>query len=279
MGFWKPHLPTRRARHGNDAGKMMPNESLTKLLDIMAQLRDPKNGCPWDIQQNFATIAPYTIEEAYEVVDAINRDNMSDLREELGDLLLQVVFHAQMAKEGGHFDFTDIVQGLNAKLIRRHPHVFANETAHNAQDVGQIWQKAKSLENKTNPTPITQMFSALMQAQKISVRAAKLGFEWDKISDIVSKLHEEIAEYEQAVANEDDKNIAEELGDLLFTIVQLIRRHHLSAEIVMLNTNKKFQNRMDIMQENIAKDNKIADNLTPDEWEYYWQLAKANNTL
>ncbi len=249
--------------------------NINRLLAIIVQLRDPENGCPWDKKQNFQTIAPYTLEEAYEVVDAINRQNMPDLQDELGDLLLQVVFHAQMANELGHFDFNQVVDGLIDKLTRRHPHVFGDKTAKNADDVQKIWQETKDKEHKTSePTPVNQMFSALMVAQKISGRAAKLGFDWQNPGQVVEKLHEEIAEYDVAVANNDSKNIEEEIGDLFFVLVNLARKHNLSAEMSMAKASQKFENRFKIMLEIIEKEGKITNNLTPEQWEEYWQMAK-----
>ena len=195
--------------------------AIEELLEVMAKLRNPDGGCPWDLEQDFSTIAPYTIEEAYEVADAIARDDMADLRGELGDLLLQVVFHARMAEEAGHFDFEAVAQTINDKMIRRHPHVFGDAEARDAGKVEGSWERIKAEERAGNGDDsvlagIALALPALKRAQKLGKRAATVGFDWPDAEGPAAKVHEELAEISAAVADGDEKAIAEEVGDLLF---------------------------------------------------------------
>jgi nucleoside triphosphate diphosphatase len=218
-----------------------------KLLALMSALRDPDTGCAWDIRQTFKSIAPYTVEEAYEVADAIARDNMTDLKEELGDLLLQVVFHAQMASEAGAFSYDDVVQAICDKLIRRHPHVFG---AHKTRDEAEIkakWNEIKRLEkpreDNTFFADITKGFPPILKADKIQKRVSEVGFDWDNIKGVVDKVKEELAELEVEIeANDKDKQEAE-LGDLLFAITNLARHLKINPEQALARTNEKFMAR------------------------------------
>ncbi len=255
---------------------------IRQLLDVMARLRDKETGCPWDIEQDFRSIAPCTIEEAYEVADAIERGDMEDFKEELGDLLLQVVFHSQMAKEELLFEFDDVVERLIQKLVSRHPHVFGDETAKSAEDVLGIWQQAKDKEkqDKGNSPPsilddIPMNFPALMRAQKISKKAAKSGFEWTQTEDVIDKIIEELNEFRAEIKSGDKNKQAEELGDVFFTLVNLGRRLDIDCEEAMRACNSKFYRRFSGMERDIAADGKSLSDLSAEEWEIYWQKQKA----
>lgn len=254
-----------------------------RLLAIMARLRDKENGCPWDIEQDFSTIAPCTLEEAYEVADAIQRNDMPGLQEELGDLLLQVVFHAQMACEQKLFDFDAVVRGLNDKLVFRHPHVFGDDAASSSGDVMKIWESRKAEEKALKAKPGTLQsilddlplaLPALARAQKISKRAAKAGFEWEKTEDVLDKLIEEAHEMKQAIRNNDIANMKEELGDLFFVLVNLGRHLGIDCEDAAREANYKFERRFKGMEAEIAHRNEKMAALTPQAWENYWQSQK-----
>jgi MazG family protein len=236
------------------------SHAIEKLIWVMAQLRNPDGGCPWDLEQDFKSIAPYTIEEAYEVADAIERGNMDDLCEELGDLLLQPIYHAQMASESGTFTIHDVIDGITEKMIFRHPHVFGDAKAASAQDVNAIWderkaaKKAQNAHTDTNQQPsaldgVTLGLPALLRAQKLQKKAAKTGFEWTDPADILDKLEEEIAEMRAALANNDLDNQEEELGDILFVLVNLARSQGIKAEDALRRTNDKFISRFKGMEE------------------------------
>ncbi len=266
---------------------MSSNGEISELLSIMARLRDKENGCPWDIEQNFETIAPYTLEEAYEVVDAIERGNMDDLREELGDLLLQVVFHSQMASEENIFSFSDVVNGLNRKLVSRHPHVFGDEAARNSEDVLNIWQSAKDQEraaksdgeNKSILDEIPNNFPALLRAQKISKKAAKAGFEWQVTEDVIDKIIEELNEFRAEIHSGDKEKQAEELGDVFFTLVNLGRRLDIQCEEAMRACNAKFYRRFSGMEADIKEDKRVMSDLSLQEWETYWEHQKSKEKI
>ena len=218
------------------------------LINVMEELRTPETGCPWDLEQSFETILPYTLEEAYEVADAIDRGSMKDLREELGDLLLQSVYHAQMASEDGHFTMQDVVHDITVKMISRHPHVFGDTTANSAQDVNVIWdvQKSKEKPNKSEPSAldgVTQSLPSLLKAQKLQTKAAKVGFEWNNPVDVLDKLEEEIAEMRAAIANNDKENQEEELGDIMFLLANYARMLDIHAEEAARKCNVKFERR------------------------------------
>lgn len=220
---------------------------INRLVEIMARLRDRQTGCPWDIEQTFKSIAPYTVEEAYEVADAIERGDMKDLKEELGDLLLQVVFHAQMAREESLFDFNDVVNALSDKLIYRHPHVFGDATAANAAEVVTVWDKQKNAEKNHESAidGVTLGLPALLRAQKLQKKAGKSGFVWPDVESAWRKLEEELQELKDATSKE---NEAEELGDLMFCIVNYSRLKGHDAEEILTATNRKFESRFKAME-------------------------------
>lgn len=234
-------------------------EPILALRKIMQRLRAPDGGCPWDVAQSFATVAPYTIEEAYEVADAIARDNPADLKEELGDLLLQVIFHAQMASERGWFDFNDVVRGINAKMIRRHPHVFAGGTVADASEQTKRWEALKKAEKNAHTAKdasalddVARGLPEWPRAAKLQKRAAELGFDWPDVSFVFAKLKEEIAELEEAIANGDTAHQSEELGDLLFVAANIARHLKLDPAAALRACNLKFEHRFRRM-EHLAK--------------------------
>jgi ATP diphosphatase len=254
---------------------------ITELIRIMARLRDKENGCPWDIEQDFKSIAKCTIEEAYEVVDAIDREHMNDLKEELGDLLLQVVFHAQMANEQGLFDFNDVVQTLTKKLVSRHPHVFGESEAKSAEDVMGIWNAAKEKEEKNQRPKLSILddvppaFPSLLRAQKLSKKAAKVGFEWQKTEDVIDKIIEELNEFRAELNSGSREKQDEELGDVLFSVVQLGRRLDLDCEESLRHANNKFYNRFSGMEADAQSNGTKLSDLSSDDWENLWQIQKA----
>ena len=250
---------------------------ITPLTDIMARLRDRETGCPWDIKQNFASIAPYAIEEAYEVADAIERNDLDALKDELGDLLLQVVFHSQMASELGVFDIQDVVNGICDKMVRRHPHVFAGAAA-NSHEVPDNWEAIKADERSGDEdnsalAGVALALPALLRAQKIQKRAARTGFDWPDQSGARKKIIEELEEVEEAIS---DENVAEEIGDLLFAVVNFARFHKVDAEFALKQASAKFERRFRDME--MSAGDAFA-GLSLDEKEDLWQQAKAKKTL
>jgi len=236
--------------------------NLNDLLQVMAELRNPDGGCPWDLEQNFSTIAAYTLEEAYEVIDAIERNDMIDLREELGDLLFQSVYHAQMAKEQDTFDLHDVIHDVTAKMISRHPHVFGDESAQSPEDVNNIWdvQKTKERKGKTARSAldgVTQNLPALLKAQKLQKKAAKVGFEWTRIEDVLNKLQEELGELKDAIASGRQEEKAEELGDVLFVLANVGRVLDINAEESLRQCNNKFERRFRGLEQDL-RNKKIA---------------------
>jgi ATP diphosphatase len=242
------------------------------LAQVMARLRDPETGCPWDIQQDFASIAPYTIEEAYEVADAIERNDMAALRDELGDLLLQVAFHSRMAEQAGHFALQDVIDGIEQKMIRRHPHVFGKGSRR--QDGHAQWEAIKAAEragrdpDSSALAGVATALPALLRAEKLQKRAARTGFEWPDLSGVVAKVEEEVAEVLDATTPEHQ---AEEVGDLLFAVVNLARHLRVDPETALRAANAKFERRFRMM-EAVAGDSFTG--LSLDEKEALWQQAK-----
>lgn len=233
---------------------MTPSKDIANLLEIMAALRTPGTGCPWDLEQQFETIAPYTIEEAYEVADAIERRDMDDLRDELGDLLLQVVFHARLAEEEGRFGFADVVESITRKLVRRHPHVFGDTRDLSHEAVKDLWNSIKAQEKaerqQRRGTPPEQLLDdvptnlpALMRATKLQNKAARVGFDWDDAGLVMAKVKEELREVEEALGRRDHEEIAEEIGDLFFAAVNLARHHAVDPEASLRAGNAKFVRR------------------------------------
>ncbi|WP_271077870.1 nucleoside triphosphate pyrophosphohydrolase [Aurantiacibacter sp. MUD61] len=248
------------------------SEQLNRLLSIMARLRDPEHGCEWDVAQTFETIAPYTIEEAYEVADAIERSDMDELRRELGDLLLQVVFHSRMAEENGHFAFEDVAQAISDKMEARHPHIFGDE---GGQMDGKRWEDLKEAERaKEGATSamdgVASAYPALLRSEKLQKRAARVGFEWDDIEGPRAKLLEELDELHSA--NEDDK--LTEAGDVLFVAVNIVRRYGVDAEQALKAANSKFERRFREMERLAEQDGDDFATLSLGEQEAYWQRAK-----
>jgi len=254
--------------------------ALPGLLAMMARLRSPDDGCPWDLAQDFKSIAPYTVEEAYEVADAIARDDMDDLKDELGDLLLQVVFHAQMAAEQGLFDFNDVAAHVTAKMIHRHPHVFGDEQAENAGDVeNRIWEERKDQEQKRKNQDsildnVPLALPALLRAQKLQKRAARVGFEWPDAGGVLDKLEEELSEMREALAGGRTAEITDELGDLLFVLTNLGRMLGLDCEQTLRQTNDKFTRRFQGIERELKKQNKSFDDVSLAEMEAIWQDQK-----
>lgn len=254
-------------------------ESIEKLLNIMASLRHTDHGCPWDVQQNFSTIAPYTIEEAYEVADAIERDDMDDLRAELGDLLFQVAFHAQMAQEAGHFDFDDVVGGISDKMIRRHPHVFGNdrERADGAQEGS--WEQIKQIEraksgDQSAMAGVARALPALVRAEKLGKRAGRVGFDWPDRQGVRDKIFEELDELEQAVGTREASDIEEEFGDVLFAVVNLARHLKVDPEKALSRANRKFERRFRDMEREIENRGKRFKDFNLESLDKHWRAAK-----
>jgi nucleoside triphosphate diphosphatase len=267
---------------------MTPSRDIGQLIEIMAALRTPKTGCPWDLEQNFATIAPYTIEEAYEVADAIARNDLADLKDELGDLLLQVVFHARMAEEQGAFAFGDVVEAITEKLIRRHPHVFGEHHAANPEAVKGLWEQIKALEKEQkrakaagrkpseegalSGVPIA--LPALTRALKLQAKAGKVGFDWNDARAVLRKIREEADEIE-AVLDDDQGEAAAEVGDLLFAAVNLARHLHADPETLLRQTNQKFERRFAAIERALSARGKAPQDASLAEMDALWDEAKA----
>jgi ATP diphosphatase len=264
---------------------MTPSREITRLLDIMAALRTPGTGCPWDLQQSFPTIAPYTLEEAYEVADAIARGDLGDLREELGDLLLQVVFHARMAQEQGAFDFGDVVLAITEKLVRRHPHVFGDQRGLDAEAVKALWDRIKAEEKAgkgdTGPdgqagalAGIPVALPALTRALKLQQKAGKVGFDWNDPLAVLAKIREEADEIEADIKAGREDAAAAEVGDLLFAVVNLTRHLNTDPEATLRGTNVKFQRRFRAIEDALAKQGKTPEQATLKEMDALWDAAK-----
>ena len=268
-----------------DSSNRTTLEAMTRLLEIMARLRDPQTGCPWDREQSFATIAPYTIEEAYEVAEAIGSGDREHLLEELGDLLFQVVFHAQMASERGWFNFADVAAAISDKMVRRHPHVFAAGTDPKTADAQvEAWETLKKRERADKaaakglkpsaldgvPAPLP----ALTRAEKLQKRAARVGFDWPQAEQILDKLQEEFDELREELAGGNKQRITDELGDVLFSWVNLGRVHGVDSEDALRSTNAKFDRRFRRIEALLAERGKQPQDSTLDEMESLWQRAK-----
>jgi ATP diphosphatase len=268
---------------------MTPSRDISRLLEIMSALRTPVTGCPWDLEQNFATIAPYTLEEAYEVADAIERGDLVDLCDELGDLLLQVVFHARMAEEQKAFDFGDVVTAVTKKMIRRHPHVFGDAQARNAGDVKGQWDRIKAEEkaeraakrgrveeeDKGALAGIPVAMSGLARAQKLQEKASKVGFDWNDPLAVLAKIKEEADEVAEAIAAGERIHAQEEVGDLLFAVVNLARHMGGDAEQSLRGTNQKFERRFAWIERALAQQGKTPKSSSLEEMDALWDAAKA----
>ncbi|MAE51324.1 MAG: nucleoside triphosphate pyrophosphohydrolase [Micavibrio sp.] len=250
---------------------------INDLINMMAALRNPNGGCPWDLEQNFATIAPYTIEEAYEVADAIDRGHMDDLREELGDLLLQPIYHAQMAHEQNLFSIHDVIHDITDKMISRHPHVFGDSDAADAEAVNRIWDERKKAENKGGDSAlggVTLGLPALLRAEKLQKKAAKTGFEWPSTEDVYRKIDEEIQEFKDALTTNDPKKITDELGDILLNVVNLARMNGVNPEEALRQGNNKFERRFKGMEADYKEKNKDLSDASLDEMMQSWHDQK-----
>ncbi len=252
---------------------------IENLLEIMRKLRDADSGCPWDVAQDFATIAPYTVEEAYEVADAIAREDMDALRDELGDLLFQVAFHAQMASEAGHFDFNDVAAVISEKMIRRHPHVFGSDEERAAGKEAGSWERIKAQERADSGDAsamagVAKALPALKRAQKLGNRASTVGFDWADRDGVRDKIHEELEELEEAVGGRDSGEIDEEFGDLLFAVVNLSRHLDVDPEQALRGANDKFERRFRAMEQAILDSGRALRALTLAELEQEWRAAK-----
>jgi ATP diphosphatase len=271
---------------------MTPSRDIYRLIEIMAALRTPVTGCPWDLEQDFASIAPYTIEEAYEVADAIARGDKDDLREELGDLLLQVVYHARMAQEEGSFEFGDVVEAVTRKMIRRHPHVFGDESARGAGMAKGMWEKIKAEEKAEKRAArlsrgldpedngkgyldgIPLALPGLVRALKLQQKAARVGFDWSEAPPILDKIEEEIGELREAMESGRAERIKDEFGDLLFAMVNLGRHLGVEAEDALRGTNDKFRDRFHAIERALTQRGETLEGATLDEMEALWQDAK-----
>ena len=271
---------------------MQPSSDISRLIEIMAALRDPNTGCPWDIVQDFASIIPYTIEEAYEVADAIQRNDFDDLRDELGDLLLQVVYHARMAEEAGAFSFGDVVEAVTKKMIRRHPHVFGDEEARSAGMAKGMWEKIKAEEKAEKRAQrlargqdpedhgkgfldgIPLAHPALTRALKLQEKAARVGFDWKDAEPILDKIEEEIGELREAIQGGASDRIAGEFGDVLFALVNFGRHLKLDSEDALRRTNEKFRTRFHHVEAALKAQQRTLDEASLEEMEALWQHAK-----
>ena len=269
----------------NPEMQLRAETQLRALIEVMAKLRDPVDGCAWDLQQDHASIAPYTIEEAYEIQDAIEKNDMQALREELGDLLLQVIFQARIGEESGHFDFADIAESITNKMIRRHPHIFGDHEYRTAEEQRQAWEDIKAEERQSkNETrlldDVATTLPAMMRAFKLQKRAARVGFDWPNSRQVLDKVKEELAEVEAELTPQQiDKNrLKDEIGDVLFSVINLARKLEIDPEDALKSTNIKFTNRFNYVEESIVSNGNNVKEATLDEMEDLWQQAKGNKS-
>lgn len=265
---------------------MQPSRDIARLLDIMRALRNPVTGCPWDLQQDFASIVPYTIEEAYEIADAVERGDMGDLADELGDLLLQVVFHAQMAQEAGHFDFGTVVEAITAKLIRRHPHVFGDAKDLSPEAVKRAWgeikaqeqalraQKRGGAENKGLLDGIPTALPGLTRAVKLQAKAGAVGFDWNEARLVLAKIREEADEIEAALDGGSQAEIADEIGDLFFAFANLARHAGVDPEAAVRGANAKFERRFGYIEAELGRRGVALIDAGLEEMDRLWEAAK-----
>ena len=260
-----------------------PQPGIDRLIEVMARLRDPANGCPWDLQQDFASIAPYTIEEAYEVAAAIEDGDMAELKDELGDLLLQVVFHARMAEESGAFAFEDVAAAISDKMIRRHPHVFGGDAVETAEDVKLSWEEIKAAERaeKARDSGISALdgvskgLPALLRATKLQKRAARVGFDWPESSQVFLKIDEELSELKEEIeSGAEHDRLEDELGDLFFVLVNLARHLKVDPEAALRRCNGKFERRFRALERDLTETGRSLNDASLEEMEAGWQAAK-----
>ncbi len=256
----------------------MGKRSFEELVQLMKTLRGP-DGCPWDRKQTLASLKPFVIEESYEVVDAIDRDDRGALAEELGDFLLQAVFIAELTREEGSFDVYDAITAIHDKLVRRHPHVFGDVEANDAEEVLINWEKQKNeerkAENKSVLAGVPQSMPALLRASRLTEKAARVGFDWRRTEDVFEKLEEELGELREAIAAGDPSNVQDEMGDLLFTIANIARKLDVNAEEALQSTNRKFTRRFGSMESKVRDGGRNLDQLTLEEMDALWNDAKA----
>lgn len=262
-------------------------QSIEKLIEIMRALRDPKSGCPWDLEQDFQSLIPYTLEEAYEVADAIERNNLDDIKSELGDLLFQIVFYSQLAKEQEVFDFNDVAQAISDKLIRRHPHVFAGAKVKDAAEQTKEWEKIKQQEREAKAEKnanhlsilddVSRTLPSLMRSEKLQKRAAKEGFDWPDINGVLKKVHEELDEVQQEfdAKTQDKEKIEDEIGDLFFSCINLSRHAGLDAEQCVRKANLKFERRFRELEKIAYNKGFHVNETNTDELEKLWQEVKS----
>ncbi|GJH43600.1 nucleoside triphosphate pyrophosphohydrolase [Pasteurella canis] len=255
--------------------------SIQEFVKLIAQLRNPNGGCPWDLKQNYQTMIPCLTEETYEVIEAIQQNNMQDLKEELGDLLLQVIFFSQLATEDEHFTFDDVVNTVSSKIIRRHPHVFGNKKAHNEQEALQNWNAIKAQENQNKGQTsildnIPHAFPALMRAEKLQKRCAKVGFDWNETTHVIEKIKEELNEVQQEIEKSprQQAKIEEEIGDLLFAVVNLSRHLHCQPEESLRKANHKFEQRFRAVERKLKQNNKTFADSSLMEMDLLWDEVK-----
>ncbi|MGC6518000.1 MAG: nucleoside triphosphate pyrophosphohydrolase [Candidatus Puniceispirillaceae bacterium] len=262
------------------------HHQVERIYNIMKDLRDPQTGCPWDIEQNFETIAPYTIEEAYEVSDAIYHGDREKLADELGDLLLQVVFHAQMAEEEGSFTLADVARRISDKMIRRHPHVFGNETRTDAESQTQAWEDMKAQERSESAPDdkavsvlddIAVTLPAMVRAAKLQKRAARVGFDWPHMADVIEKMREETGELLEVMQNtpNDIKRLEDEVGDILFVASNIARKAGIDPETALMSCNRKFEQRFRYVEQALNAQGRTVQQAHLEEMEALWQEAKA----
>lgn len=257
-------------------------EQLDRIIDIMRRLRDPETGCPWDVEQDFSTIAPYTIEEAYEVADAVQRGNTDDIRDELGDLLLQVVFQSRIAEEAGLFTLADVARSISDKMVDRHPHVFGDEDRPQVEEQSGRWEAIKAAERASRgKTGVLDDVAAglppMLRAMKLQKRAARVGFDWTQMDDIIAKLHEETDELRSEVTREqvNQDRVMDEVGDVLFVAVNLARRAGVDPETALMGCNSKFEQRFRYIENESEKNGYSIQDMSLDQMEALWQQAKS----
>ena len=258
-------------------------KDINDLLRVMQQLRDPENGCIWDKQQTYQSILPYTIEEVYEVAEAIQTNNFENLQDELGDLLFQIVFYAQIAKEEGRFEFADITQGITEKMIRRHPHVFAGHKVESVEEQSKLWNEIKAGEGKTTKPDESALAGVnyyqppLNVATKLQKKASKVGFDWTTIEGPLDKIEEEFSEVKEAIASGDQAAIKDEIGDLFYAVANLSRHLGINPDEAITSTNQKFESRFRKMEQLAEQNNKSFPSLSLDEKEAYWMKVKQDS--
>ena len=250
--------------------------SIQELVDIMSALRDPETGCPWDRQQTKETIIPYTLEEIYELVDAVERNNMEDIRDELGDLLFHIIFYSQMASESGSFEFTDVVSGVCDKLKRRHPHVFAGQQADTIEEVKSNWEKIKREERAGDYLDnIARALPAMQRAEKLQKRAAQVGFDWDKPAPVLAKVEEEVHELKQAMDQPQHRaRLQDEIGDIFFAAINLARHLDINPETALREANNKFEQRFRYIQTTLEEEGQDLETASMEKMEELWEQAK-----